>query len=129
MDQEREELQRQSCELGKALKSIDENEKALNEKVKTIEQTLETHELNDKVKAMQDAITKTYLTLWFSSEGADPTSVVMRLQAIGFKPTRGRHDFVYDWRRQIKLEEIFQLGDTVHRTLKRLKVLYKLETV
>ena len=72
---------------------------------------------------------KTYLTFWFYSEGASPTVVVKKLQNMGFKPIKGRYDFVYDWGRTIELEEILQIGNAVHETLKGLKVLYKLETI
>ncbi|MEM2935633.1 MAG: hypothetical protein QW231_00450 [Candidatus Bathyarchaeia archaeon] len=73
---------------------------------------------------------KTYLTIWFSSEGAKPTAVVERLLAMGFKPTKGYYDHVYDWGRDdVELEEILRLGNTVHETLKGFKVLYKMETV
>jgi len=72
---------------------------------------------------------KTYLTIWFNSEGAEPTTVAQKLQSMGFKPIKGRYDHVYDWRKEAKLEEILQLGNAVHATLKGFKVLYKLETV
>jgi len=72
---------------------------------------------------------KTYLTVWFNSEGASPTVVAEKLQNMGFKPIRGRYDHVYDWGRKIELEEILQIGTAVHETLKGLKVIYKLETV
>lgn len=68
---------------------------------------------------------KTYLTIWFNSEGANP---VERLRSLGFKPLRGYHDHVYDWGRKVELEDIFQLARAVHETLKGLRVLYKLET-
>jgi len=72
---------------------------------------------------------KTYLTIWFSSEGTEPTIVVERLLAMGFKPIKGRYDHVYDWGRDVELDEILRLGNNVHETLKGCKVLYKLETV
>ncbi|MDW8049197.1 MAG: hypothetical protein RMJ07_05930 [Nitrososphaerota archaeon] len=72
---------------------------------------------------------KTYLTIWFNSEGASPSEVAERLQAIGFKPVRGYYDHVYDWKRRATLEEILELSNKIHETLKGLKVLYKLETV
>lgn len=72
---------------------------------------------------------KTYLTIWFNSEGASPSEVAERLQAIGFKPVRGYYDHVYDWKRRAALEEILELSNKIHETLKGLKVLYKLETV
>ena len=72
---------------------------------------------------------KTYLTIWFSSEGASPTEVVQRLQGMGFKPMKGEYDHVYDWKRDVNLEEILRIGNVVHETLKGLKVIYKMETV
>jgi len=71
---------------------------------------------------------KTYLTLWFSSEGAGPVEVVERLRSLGFEPSRGYHDHVYDWKRNVELADILQLTDKIHETLKGLKVLYKIET-
>jgi hypothetical protein len=72
---------------------------------------------------------KTYLTIWFTSEGAPPSKVVDRLQAMGFKPIKGYYDHVYDWKKEVTLEDIFQLSNALHETLKGLKVIYKLETV
>jgi len=72
---------------------------------------------------------KTYLTIWFNSEGSGPTVIVERLLAMGFKPIKGRYDHVYDWSRDAELDEIPRLGNAVHETLKGCKVLYKLETV
>ena len=72
---------------------------------------------------------KTYLIIWFNSEGSEPTVVVERLLAMGFKPIKGRYDHVYNWRRDVELDEILRLGNAVHETLKGCKVLYKLETV
>jgi len=72
---------------------------------------------------------KTYLTIWFSSEGASPSEVVERLRSLGFQPMKGYYDHVYDWKKEITLEDIFQLSEALHETLKGLKVMYKLETV
>jgi hypothetical protein len=71
---------------------------------------------------------RTYLTIWFSSEGAGPLEVVERLRSLGFKPLRGYHDHAYDWSKKVELEDIFQLANNVHETLKGLHVLYKIET-
>jgi len=72
---------------------------------------------------------RTYLTIWFYSEGASPTEVVDRILAMGFKPIRGHYDHLYDWGREPTLEEVLQLGNNLHETLRGLKVMYKLETV
>jgi hypothetical protein len=69
------------------------------------------------------------LTIWFDSEGAGPLEVVERLRSLGFQPIKGYHDHVYDWGRKAELEDVLQIANSVHETLKGLKVLYKLETV
>jgi len=71
---------------------------------------------------------KTYLTIWFYSEGASPLEVVERLRSLGFKPLKGYHDHVYDWNRKVDLADVLELANKVHETLKGLKVFYKLET-
>jgi len=72
---------------------------------------------------------KTYLMIWFNSEGAEPSTVAQKLQSMGFKPIKGHYDHVYDWKREASLDEVLQLCNNVHETLKGLKVLYKIETI
>ncbi len=67
--------------------------------------------------------------IWFNSEGAEPKVIVERLQNLGFKPMRGPYDHVYEWTNEANIQDILQLGNTIHKALKGLKVLYKLETV
>jgi hypothetical protein len=72
---------------------------------------------------------KTYLTIIFNSEGANPIEVVERLRSIGFKPLKGVHDHVYDWgKKKAELEDILQVACSVHETLRGCTVLYKLQT-
>ena len=71
---------------------------------------------------------KTYLTIWFYSEGASPLEVVERLRSLGFKPLKGYHDHVYEWNKEVDLIDILELANKVHETLRGLKVFYKLET-
>ena len=72
---------------------------------------------------------KTYLTVWFNSEGAPPSKVVERLLSLGFKPLKGPYDHVYDWGKEVNLEEVLNLMNLVYETLKGLKVIYKIETI
>ena len=62
---------------------------------------------------------KTYLTIWFYSEGASPLEVVERLRSLGFKPLKGYHDHVYEWNREVDLIDILELANKIHETLKR----------
>lgn len=71
---------------------------------------------------------KTYLTMMFNSEGANPVEVVERLRGLGFKPVRGVPDHVYDWGRDVDIEDILQIATSVHETLKGSKVFYQLHT-
>ncbi|MEE8182728.1 MAG: hypothetical protein V3T94_01090 [Thermoplasmata archaeon] len=67
----------------------------------------------------------TYLTVTFNSDGARPSEVAQRLHSLGFIPTTGNYDFMYEW----GVEEALDLADQVHLTLKGMMVSYKIETV
>ena len=71
---------------------------------------------------------KTYLTVWFNSEGASPLEIVGKLRSMGFEPLKGYHDHIYDWKRNVELSDVIELANMVHETLKGLKVFYKIET-
>ena len=72
---------------------------------------------------------KSYLVIWFNSEGGKPSEVNQRLMSLGFKPIQGTHDFVYEWGTHVDIEEILRFGDKVQMTLKGLNVMFKIETV
>jgi hypothetical protein len=70
----------------------------------------------------------TYLSVTFSSEGARPSEVVNRLVMIGFKPTKGNFDFVYEWDKKAKIDDAIWLADKIHETLKEMDVQFRIET-
>lgn len=72
---------------------------------------------------------KTYLMVWFNSEGANPSEVNDRLMSMGFKLVSGNYDYVFDWGHSVELDEVLRFGDKVHLTLKNMNVLFKIETV
>ncbi|MBI1973613.1 hypothetical protein HYS54_02265 [Candidatus Micrarchaeota archaeon] len=73
---------------------------------------------------------KTYLSLWFNSDGAKPTQVVQQVEKFGFRPLKGNYDFEYDWgSRSVSNEEILALNDRLQARLKNGKVVFKSETV
>jgi hypothetical protein len=71
---------------------------------------------------------KSYLLLWFNSEGAAPMEVTRRLLGLGFKPVKGNYDYVYDWSQKTSTDEALNLANKVHATLKGCNVSFKLET-
>ena len=72
---------------------------------------------------------KTYLTVWFNTGGKRTSDVTERLMSMGFRPIKGNYDYVYDWQREVKVDEALMLADQVHETLADCYVVFKLETV
>ena len=71
---------------------------------------------------------KTYLRMMFSTEGAKPSKIVDILSNIGFKPTTGNYDFVYEWDTNTTLNEAVFFADKVHEVLRDTKATFRLET-
>ncbi len=72
---------------------------------------------------------KTYLTIMFNSEGSTPSDVKNQLLNLGFKATKGNYDFVYEWDKDVDLEELIWFADKVHSALKNTKVFFSIETI
>lgn len=72
---------------------------------------------------------KTYLSIWFSSEGASPSEINRRLMSMGFKPLQGFYDYVYDWGDSVDVDEILKFGDKVHLSLHNMGVRFKIESM
>ncbi len=72
---------------------------------------------------------KTYIRLWFSSDGESPSVVGDLLSNIGFQPSRGIYDYVYYWRKRPSLDEVLELARQVQLTLRGSNVYYRVETV
>ena len=58
-----------------------------------------------------------------------PSEVVERLHMLGFRPTHGPYDFIYDWGKNTSVKEAIWFADRIHETLKGCNVLFHLETV
>lgn len=72
---------------------------------------------------------KTYLTIMFNSEGSSPSDVKNQLLNLGFKATKGNYDFVYEWDKDVSLEDLIWFADKVHSALKNTKVFFSIETI
>ncbi len=72
---------------------------------------------------------ETYLRVTFSSEGIPPSEVAERLRTLGFKPTQGNYDFIYDWKRSVSLDDAMDLSVQLTSALKGARVLFESETV
>jgi hypothetical protein len=85
--------------------------------------------INRLVKCSPDSMMKTYLNVTFSSEGAKPSEIIMRLRSLGFRPIMGEHDMVYEWGNNATEEDSLWFADKIHATLEGFKVLFHIETV
>jgi len=72
---------------------------------------------------------KTWIKLMFNSDGAKPSDIIDRLCMLGFKPTHGHQDLVYEWDRNATVQDAIWFADKVHSVLDGLSVFYELETV
>lgn len=77
-------------------------------------------------------MSRTYITLMFSSEGATPSTIIKKLEGIGFsriESVSGMKNIVYEWDRKATLKDTLELADRVHKAMKGLNVTYTLNTV
>ena len=66
---------------------------------------------------------KTNVSIIVSSEGGLMSEVVKRFGELGFKPTLGMHDFVYEWEEtKVTSENVIDLIDKVQKKLKGMDV-------
>ncbi len=72
---------------------------------------------------------RTYLVVWFNSEGSKPSNITERLLSMGFKPMEGQYDYVYEWPEDSNIDSIIKIGDMVQNTLKGTGTMFKLETL
>ncbi len=72
---------------------------------------------------------KTYLVVWFASDGTLPSEVITRLTGMGFDPVTGNYDFEYRWRKHPSNAELFMFIDQVQKTLQGTGAYFKVETV
>lgn len=72
---------------------------------------------------------KTYLVLWFNSNGSMPSEVNRTLMSLGFQPVQGNYDYVYEWSDNVDMDEILRFSDKIQMTLKGTGVMFKTETV
>ena len=72
---------------------------------------------------------KTYVEVFVSSEGMKASEILEKLTKIGFKPSFGEQDFVYQWRKQVVLPEILNFVDKVQSKLKGSGVIMKFTTI
>jgi len=72
---------------------------------------------------------KTYLVLFFNTEGANPTEIMSKVNSLGFGTVVGAHDLVFEWDKEPTENDILEMGNKVREALKGTNTFFKLETV
>ncbi len=71
---------------------------------------------------------KTYLTVFFNSNGDKPSEVTKTFKDLGFELTRGDYDYKYDWEDGASLDQIVSISDKIQELLRGKKILFQIET-
>ena len=71
---------------------------------------------------------KTYLVMYFGTDGSKITDVVKKVESLGFRAALGPVDFEYEWNKAPSKEEVFRLGDKLMEILKGTGVIFNLDT-
>jgi len=72
---------------------------------------------------------KTYLLVWFNSDGACPSEINRRMMSLGFESMQGTYDFVYNWNNNVSIDKVLEFGDKVYLSLQGTGVMFKIETM
>jgi len=71
---------------------------------------------------------KTYLVMFFGTNGKKPSEVAKGIESLGFETTIGPVDFIYEWNEKPSEEQILELGDKVSEALKNSGAVFNLDT-
>ena len=73
---------------------------------------------------------KTYLQIFFNTEGASPSEIKNQLLDMGFQATKGNYDFVFDGgKEKVDIDDLIFFADKVHAALKGCHVVFNIETI
>ena len=71
---------------------------------------------------------ETYIDVYISSDGVKSSEILKKLVDMGLKPSIGEHDFIYDWKGIVSIEEEVELIDKIQDKLKGTGVILKFTT-
>ena len=72
---------------------------------------------------------KTYVEVFVSADGEKASVITEKLLSMGCKTSFGQHDFVYQWKNDVTLQEILRFVDSVQAKLNGSGVLLKFTTI
>jgi len=72
---------------------------------------------------------ETFIDVYLKSNGEKASVIYKKLINLGLKPTIGEHDFVYDWKKIVDIEEELKLIENIQSALNEDKVTLKFKTI
>lgn len=72
---------------------------------------------------------RTYVRMIYNTEGASPRASVGIMDKLGFEPALGTHDFVYKWKSKTEINDVLELIEAMHTSLKGMNISYEITTV
>ena len=72
---------------------------------------------------------ETYVDLYLNSDGEKASIIHKYLLELGLKPTIGDHDFVYDWKGIVNIDEEIQFIENIQMKLKGTGTILRFQTI
>jgi hypothetical protein len=72
---------------------------------------------------------KTYVEVYFSTEGEKASAITQKLKAMGFDASFGEHDFVYEWKDDATMNDVLYFVDKVQSKLSGSDAILKFTTI
>ena len=72
---------------------------------------------------------ETYIDVFLNVEGQKASTIFNILSDMGLKYHFGKHDFVYDWKRIVTIQDELAFIDRIQEKLKGTKVILKFTTI
>jgi len=72
---------------------------------------------------------ETYVDIYINSDGEKASIIHKHLLELGLKPTIGDHDFVYDWKGIVNIDEEIQFIEKIQIKLKGTGTILRFQTI
>jgi hypothetical protein len=72
---------------------------------------------------------ETYIDVYLNTDGEKASVIYKKIIKFGLKPTIGEHDFVYDWKGIVDIEEELKFIEGIQKALNGTKTILKFKTV
>ena len=72
---------------------------------------------------------ETYIDVYFSVDGEKASIIHKKILSLGFKPTIGDHDFIYNWNGIVNIEEEITFIDKIQSKLEGTGAFLKFTTI